>query len=263
MGLKLQDVPAAAGLRWVTQAFSEYFRHPLGYTALFVAFIGAALLSVLLPIIGGILLMMAVPLLSLGRMMATHASLRDKPLQVAVFARPWRQREPDRRRPLFTLLVAYAVLTAAVLWLSEVIDGGAFDAWLIAFAKGDTPPEELAKLADAPGTFAGALWRTVLTAAVSVPFWFAPALVFWGRQSVAQALFSSALALWRAKGAFLAYGLGWVAVMLSAGMAASILLALVGPAFTGLLVMPIGLILTSAFYVSLYFSFRDCFGEPD
>ena len=27
--------------------------------------------------------------------------------------------------------------------------------------------------------------------------------------------------------------------------------------------MLIGLALSSAFYVSLYFSFRDCFGEPD
>jgi hypothetical protein len=80
---------------------------------------------------------------------------------------------------------------------------------------------------------------------------------------VAQALFTSALALWRAKAAFLVYGFGWMAVMVSAGMVASVLLGLIGPAFAGLLVMPIGLILTSTFYVSLYFSFRDCFGEPD
>ena len=263
MGLKLQDVPAAAGLRWVTLAFSEYFQHALGYTSLFVAFLGGMLLTVLLPIVGGVLLMMAVPLLSLAFMMATHGSLHDRPLQIAVYARPWQQREPDRRRPLFSLLVAYAVLTAAVLWLCETIDGGAFDAWLVAFAKGDTPPEELAKLAEAPGTFAGALWRTVLTAALAVPFWFAPALVLWGRQGVAQALFTSALALWRAKAAFLVFGFGWMAVMVSAGMVASILVGLIGPAFAGLLVMPIGLILTSTFYVSLYFSFRDCFGEPD
>src|SRR5690349_10125386 len=115
MGLKLQDVPAAAGLRWVTLAFSEYFQHALGYTSLFVAFMGGVLLSVLLPIVGGVLLMMAVPLLSLAFMMATHGSLQDRPLQIAIYARPWQQREPDRRRPLFSLLVAYAVLTAVVL----------------------------------------------------------------------------------------------------------------------------------------------------
>lgn len=262
MGLKLQDVPAAAGWRWVSQAFGEYFRHPLAYIGLFMAFMFAALLTMLLPWIGGVLLMVSVPLLSLGFMMATHASLSERPVHAGIFVVPWAQREPDRRRPLLVLLIAYAVLTAVALWWCEWIDGGAFDAWLTALAKGNTPPDELARLGNAPGATAGALWRFGLTSALSIPFWFAPALVFWAYQSPAQALFSSTLAVWRARGAFLLFGIGWLAVLVLAGMLTSFMAAVLGSAATSLLAMPVGLVLTAVFYVSLYFSFRDCFGEP-
>jgi hypothetical protein len=262
MGLKLQDVPAAAGWRWVTQAFSEYFRRPLAYIGLFMAFMFAVLLTMLLPWIGGVLLMLSVPLLSLGFMMATHASLQGRPVHAGIFLVPWQQREPNRRRPLLALLITYAVLTAAALWWCEWVDGGAFNAWLTAVAKGNTPPDELARLGNAPGATAGAVWRMGLSTLLSIPFWFAPALVFWAQQGAAQALFSSALALWRARAAFFAFGVGCLAVLVLAGLLTSLMAAVFGPAVTGLLVMPVGLVLTAVFYVSLYFSFRDCFGEP-
>lgn len=262
MALKLHDVPAAAGGRWVSAAFREFGRHPMGYTGLFVVFMLCVFVAMLLPYVGGVLLLLAVPMLSLGFMVGTHGSLQGRPLQIGAYIRPWLQREPDRRGPLFLLLVTYAVLTAAALWFCEWIDGGAFDAWLTAFAQGDTPPEEMARLATAPGLVAGTLWRTALTALIAIPYWFAPALVFWGGQGAAQALFSSTLALWRARAAFVVYGLGWVAVMLASGVVTGVLVGLLGPSVAGLLVTPLGLVLSAAFYVSLYFSFRDCFGEP-
>lgn len=129
-------------------------------------------------------------------------------------------------------------------------------------AKGNTPPEELARLSSAPGATAGALWRIGLSTLVAIPFWFAPALVFWAQQRTAQALFSSTLALWRARTAFLVFGIGWLAVLALVGTLTSVMAAVLGSAATSLLVMPVGLVLTAVFYVSLYFSFRDCFGEP-
>lgn len=262
MGLKLQDVPAAFGWRWVTQSFAEYVRHPLAYIGMFVIFMFGILLAMTLPLIGGVLLLLVVPLLSLGFMMATHESLNGRMVHAGIFARPWRQREPDRRRPLLILLIIYAVATAASLWYCEWVDGGAFDAWLTAVAQGNTPPEELARLAAAPGATAGAVWRIILTAAVALPFWFAPALVFWSGQGPAQALFSSTLALWRAKWAFVVYFIGWGAALIAAGCIAGLLVTVLGGSVASMLLMPVGLVMSSAFYVSLYFSFRDCFGEP-
>jgi hypothetical protein len=111
---------------------------------------------------------------------------------------------------------------------------------------------------------AGALARTLVTAVLSVPFWHAPALVVWGGQGPAQAMFSSALALWRTRAAFFMYGLGWTLVLIVTGLLATLMLMLLGQgALATLLIMPLPLLLTVAFYVSLYASFRDSFGEPD
>jgi hypothetical protein len=95
----------------------------------------------------------------------------------------------------------------------------------------------------------------VAIAIVSIPFWFAPVLVFWGAQGPAQAMFSSVLALWRARAAFFLYFLGGMGVVMIVSMLAGFVLALFGPGVAGLLAIPLGLMLPAIFYVSLYFSF--------
>lgn len=262
MGLKLNDVPAAAGLRWVSLAFSEFARHPLAYTALFMSFLLALLLSMALPAIGGVFLLLVPPLLSLGFMMAAHASLKGLPPRLGVFAAPWKRHEPDRRRPLLALLLIYAALVAASMWIGQEMSDGGLGQWFAAYAKGDTPLEELNRLGDAPGVTAGMLWCLGLIALISLVFWFAPALVVWAGQGPAQAMFSSTLALWRAKAAFLNYGLLWVGASVGMYLLGSLLGALLGPAVGALLIVPINLAVTCVFYISLYFSFSDCFGEP-
>lgn len=264
MGLKLQVVAPAQGLRWVSQGIREFLRRPMAYAALFVVFMFGALVATLLPLVGGLLLLMAVPLLSLAFMMATHASLRDGPTHPGVYLTPWRDTPPARRRALLLLCLAYAFSSSAVLALGRLVDGGGVDALMIAISNGNASPEEIAKLAAAPGVFEGALLRTVATALLSIPFWHAPALVYWGGQGPLQAMFSSTLALWRAKGAFLLYSIGWTGALVAASLAVVLLVSLLGSGpLAGLVLMPIALMFTTAFYVSLYFSFVDCFGSPD
>jgi len=95
-----------------------------------------------------------------------------------------------------------------------------------------------------------------------VPFWHAPALVLWADQGVAQALFSSTLALWRSKGAFALYGLAWVALVLGLATAATLLLSLLGmPQVAPAAAVPIVVTCMTAFYASLYFTFIDSFGN--
>ena len=75
---------------------------------------------------------------------------------------------------------------------------------------------------------------------------------------MAQALFSSALALWRSMGAFIVYNLCWLAAGLGL-----MLLQLLVPAL-GILMLPAWLLLSTAFYASLYASFVDSFAaSPD
>ena len=268
MGLKLQDVPASAGLRWVKQGVAEYFRSPMSYTGLFVTFLLiyiavlalSSLLAAAIPpfaYLGGLVLLMGVPLLTLAFQMGTESSLRGRVLSAAIYL------EPDRRRALLVLLLTYALLTIALFELTSLIDGGAFDALMAAASQGGATEEELARLGAAPGAMAGFVWRAAFTVLLSIPFWHAPALVFWGGQGPAQAMFSSALAVWRARGAFTLFALGWLGAMLAAGTLAGIVMGVLGVQLAGLVIMPIALILSAAFYVSLFFGFRDSFGEPE
>jgi hypothetical protein len=263
MGLKLNRVPASAGLQWVRSAFAEYLRQPLPYTSLFVVFFFAVLIAAMLPVVGGVLLLLGVPLLSLGFMMAAHDAAQGAVPRLGVYLAPWRGQPPGRRRPLIALLMIYGAMVAASIWLGEEVSDGGLGQWFAAYAKADTPPEELSKLASAPGMTAGMLWCIGLISLVSLVFWFAPALVVWAGQGPAQALFSSTLALWRARGAFLLYGLAWAAASAGMLLLANVIGAVLGPMFATLLIVPINLAVTCSLYISLYFSYRDCFGEPE
>jgi hypothetical protein len=105
--------------------------------------------------------------------------------------------------------------------------------------------------------------RLIGAALLSVPYWHSPALVHWGGQGALQALFSSTLALWRARAAFGVYALGWLGVSLALGLGLMLLAGVTGSTqVVGLMALPIGLTVTVVFYVSLWFSFNDSF-QPD
>lgn len=59
---------------------------------------------------------------------------------------------------------------------------------------------------------------------VLLAFWFAPVLVVWHNMTPMQALFSSWVAVWRNKGSFLIYGMGWL--MMSVGSSSIFLVVL-------------------------------------
>jgi hypothetical protein len=152
-----------------------------------------------------------------------------------------------------------------VISLADWVDGGLFEELQRLMARpnpsGDTQEIDMV-LAD-PRLSQGMLVRVGLAAALSIPFWHAPALVHWGGQSAQQALFSSTLALWRTRGAFFVYMLAWTLISLLGGIALMLLSRLFGaPQLLTVLAMPVALAVSAAFYTSLWFSFRDSFA-PD
>jgi hypothetical protein len=125
----------------------------------------------------------------------------------------------------------------------------------------DAQADVEALLAD-PRLTQGMLVRFGLAALLSVPFWQAPPLVYWQGQGVAQALFSSTLALWRCKGAFAVYALAWFAVIVVFAAIAALLFSLLGARqLAGVVAMPAALVFSTVFYVSLLFPYEGCFSE--
>lgn len=259
MKFKLQTVPAAQGLEWVKNGLRELRHRPWPYMSLLVTFMVVLMLGSLLPG-GGLLMLLAVPLLSLAFVMATRASLNGHTPGPGVFIAPWTRQHRHLRQPLMTLCLIYAVLSWVAMALGTWVDGGAFAELITALNDQASTAAQIEELSNAPGLFSGIVIRLSLTMLLGVPLWHAPALIVWGGQSVGQAMFSSTLALWRARGAFVLYGLGWMGVALAAMGLSSILNALLGNStLASLVIMPIGLAVTSAYYVSLFFSFQGCF----
>jgi hypothetical protein len=262
MALTLKTVGPARGAHWVRDGLRLYLRRPLAFTMLFLLFMVVAMLSALVPLVGGVLQMMLVPLLSLGMMVASQSALLQGPVQPRQFVEPFRG-PPAQTRSLLLLCAVYGVVVLLTLWLCNVIaDDGFVRALELMRRQPPAPQEEIdALLAERP-MVAGTLFGMVVLTLISVPFWHAPALVHWGGQSALQALFSSALAVWRSRGAFLVYGLSWFALVLVFGLVSAGVLAVFGAGqLASLVAVPAGLFFSTLFYVSLIFTFNDSFGS--
>jgi hypothetical protein len=218
-------------------------------------------MTLLLPFVGGLLVLMALPLASLAFLLATQAIEHDRVPLPGVFFAPMAT-DPARRFGLIQLGLAYAVASFALVWFTDLLDGGTFEALQQALSSDRPESREAVEtlLAD-PQLQTGLVARAVLAAMLAIPFWHAPALVHWGGQGVMQALFSSTLACWRNKGAFIAYGAAWVVVVGVFVMLVNLLAILFRePVAVTAVVMPAALLFSTVFYASLYYTFVDCFG---
>jgi len=271
MSLRIVNASARDGVTWVSRAFALFLKKPLAFSALLALFLFATLVLLLLPFVGAVLLLMALPLLSLGFMNAARSALEGGPVHAGQLVEPLRgsiDSARSRRKQLLLLCALYALVTAAVMLASDWLDNGAFERLqlLLASARDAAKQKELDALLADRSLLLGLLLRVGGTAVLSVPFWHAPALVWWQGQGVAQSLFSSTLACWRNRSAFLVYGLAWILSIVVFSVVAGTLFALLGaPQLVTLVAVPAGLVFSTVFYVSLIFTYQGCFGidAPD
>jgi hypothetical protein len=260
MALSLKSVEASRGSRWVGDAWRVFAKKPLGFTALFAVFLFSALLVSLVPVLGALVQMAALPLLSLGFMVAAQAAMLDGQPHPRHYVEPLRT-DAKRRRALLILCVLYGVAVMVILIVANAASDGAWARLQELMPKGDAAQAEINAILSEPGVATGFLLAVVLGAALSVPFWHAPALVHWGGQGVGQALFSSTLAVWRNKGAFFVYLMTWVGLAMAFGVLLALVLGLLGlPQMAGVIGLPGGLVFSAVFYISVLFSFNDSFG---
>ncbi len=258
--MQLHQVPARQGFVWVRRGFQIYLSQPLATTFLFASFLFGALLLLMIPGIGVLLLLMALPLVSLGFMIASRNSLDGRRAGPRVFAEGL-QGPADRRKAMLILLASYAAANIVVMLISDAIDDGRLEALQAAVVSDQAiSPEALSGMLADSRLFWGMALRLTLTSLIALPFWHAPALIHWQGQSVAQSLFISSLACWRNKGALTIYALGWLLLVLLFSVLANTLVALLGePRLLALAAMPAGLMFSTAFYASLYFTYADTF----
>ncbi len=263
MSLHISLVPAQRGVAWVRDSFALFFKSPIGFSLLFMLFIVAALILAALPFIGALLLLAAMPLLTLGFAAATRAAQSGQAVHAGLLFEPFKAAgDAQRRGALLRLCILYAAATAAAMLLAQAIDGGSFERLqiLLAAERTEANKAKVDALLGEPRLAGGMFVRVALIAALSVPFWHAPMLVWWHGQGIAQSLFSSTLACWRNKGAFLVNTLAWLGISSALGVLASVLVVAFGlPQLATLVLPPAVLMFSVVFYVSLYFMYADCF----
>ena len=258
--MRLQQLPATQGALWVGRGFMQFLRYPLAFATLLASFFFGCLLLLAVPWFGGLLMLAALPIASLGFMIATRRGLEQgvssSPL---IFFQPFRAPAASRRA-LMLMGLAYALLTWLIINLAGWVDGGSFEALQVAMMNDKTTQDELQALLQDPRLMWGMVIRFGLTCLLSLPFWHAPALAYWNGQPWVKAIFFSWIACWRNKGAFTVYGLTWGAVGLLVALLAGTVLGSSGQPKAATLVTVTAMLMFSAvFYVSLYFTYTDCF----
>jgi hypothetical protein len=247
--MKLNIVPARAGLQWVKLGLFTFSRQPLALAGLFFMYMTAATLLSLLPYVGLVLALAIVPAATLGLMAATQEALKGRFPMPTVLVSAFRAGR-QRLRAMIVLGLLYAAACLAVMALVSVIV--------------DVPPSQPAPEAMMTPHFQLALLLgAVLYLPVSLMFWHAPALVHWHGISPVKSLFFSLVACLRNAKAFLVFGLAWMAVIFAVSLLIGLVAKMTGNAqIAATALMPLGLLVSAMFATSLYFTFRDSFVTP-
>ncbi|HSW04133.1 BPSS1780 family membrane protein [Aquabacterium sp.] len=256
------------GQAWLRQGIQTFLRRPLGFVALFLTYLLLIVVLGVIPLVGAVLAAATVPLLSLSFMLATEEVLQGRSVRLSQVFALWRE-PPRARRAMLLLCAAYGLATMGITAFTFWIGGDELVQALKPLGQATVSAQELMAVFSSGAVAQMANWITGLMALIAVPYWHALALVHWGGQSAGQALFSSTIALWRTRGAFMIYGLSWLGFTLLGslltGLVSALLSALLGaPALGLLLALLIMVGLSAAFYTSLWFIFADTFGvgEP-
>ena len=238
-------------------AFAAFGRQPLGFVALFAFCALASLVLASVPVVGWVVLVVAWPAASLLFMLATQRGLDGpKPVMGVFGAFAGRRTRLVELGKLGICYLLAGVLTSVVVgW----IDGGAFAAFLDASGEAQNAPQAMAAKLQDPAVRISFLVRMTITALLSIPFWHAPALVWWGEQSWAKSIFFSTVALWRNRGAFLVYSLVWSAIGIGFAFALGLAVGFAGAPTGVALAAPLMMIFWTVMYASLWFTFVGCF----
>ena len=236
--MKLNIVTPKTGAEWVRGGVRTFFKQPLALGGLFFLFMGVISVITMVPMVGGALALAALPAATLGLMQASAmAAAGTFPMPKVLFTAFIHG--AAKRQAMLHLGALYTVAFLLVVGLTVLIDGGQF-AKVYLFGEPVTM-----EMIESDG-FYTAMWVGTL---MYIPL-----------GSPAKSLFFSMAACWKNKGAMVVYmGCWFVLFALASLVIVTIASALAGPQMIGALVAPLGMVLASMFFASIYATYRDSF----
>ena len=252
--MRAQTLPAAAGWRWILGGFAIFRRNPPMLSMLVVTYWFTVIFLNILPVVGAIAASLLIPGLSVGLMQASRNLERGQPVGVQTLYGGLK----ENTKTLLALGAVYLFCTLGILGISALFDGGDLLRYMLASSKAERTMAE-----DADFLLPVLVVMSLMTP-VMMAYWFAPVLAAWHRLPLGKSLFFSFVACWMNWRPFLVFSAG---VLLVAGIIPGLLLGLLLILFpgvqgfiTGLVMVPMMLIMAPVIFASFYASYRDIFG---
>ncbi len=253
--MRISALPARAGWRWVMRGFELLRRQPIALLAITFLNLMLLSLSVLIPFVGSIAPLVLAPALMVGLMRAVRTADEGRmPLPSMLFA-AFREDGGRAMRPLLLLGLVNAVATMLALALAALFDGGT----LMQLATGSLEEAETVAL-DEVSLWLAAVAFVAAYVPVQMAMWYAPLFVAWHGTPPTKSLFFSLLAVWRNRGAFLVYAIGWFAIAFAGSLVVRAVQGAFGahPFVMSMILSPLSLALITV----IYCSFWPTYSEP-
>ena len=254
--MKLNTVAPKEGYTWIRQGIWLFKQSPLGFLMLIFMYVFAAQLAVIVPVIGVFAVLILTPTLSVGFLTACRHAIQKERIRPMVYLVALQSTPLIRKRILQLGLVYAALILTLSFTLSLVVD---FELLLPLMTSDKAiTPEALRQI------YLVLFFGALLYIPIAMLMWFSPVLIAWSDMSVAQALFSSALACWSNRGAFFLYLAIWSAILIALPLT-------VGMTFDALnlgqaasfVIAPISMAGLTIMHCSFFASWKACFTEDE
>ena len=254
--MKLNTVAPKEGYTWIRQGIWLFKQNPLGFLMLVFLYVFTAQLAVIIPVIGVFAVLLLTPTLSVGFMTACRQAIQKERIRPMVYLIAL-QGTPIVRKRILQLGIVYAAMILSLSFiLSLLVD---FEL-ILPLLTGDKPitPEVINQI------YLILFYGCLLYVPVAMLMWFSPVLVAWANMSVGQALFSSAVACWANKGAFLFYVAIWGGILAIIPLTiGSILDALNLGQAASFIIAPLSMAALTVMHCSFFATWKACFAEKE
>jgi len=246
----MDKLPARVGWVWVKQGLEVFRKQPGALMALFFCCMFLAMLSLFIPLVGGMAPLVMAPLFSVAMLQACadiDQGRRALPMLVTIgFRKP-------ARKPLLLLGVLYLLVMLLSVLVLSLLDGGA----LMQMATRQIPMDQAVIENSRSALF--------ISSAVYMMGWMltclAAPLIYWQKMALAKALFFSVVTVWRDLKAFITTAV--VLFLMFQVLTAIPVLVFSSAQMEVTAIFTIFLMMIVLMHCTLYACYRQIFGTPE
>jgi hypothetical protein len=255
--MQLKLAQARDGYTWFRQGFWLFKKNPLAFLMLVFFYIFVAQFAILIPVFGVFIILVLTPALTVGFMTACQMVIRGERVLPTVYLIGLKDLGQVVRMNLLKLGTVYAFL---VLILSLVASSFIDFQQLIPMLTEQKQPT----IREVRELYFGLGVGMILYVPVAMLMWFSPVLIAWEKMSVGQALFSSWMACWTNRAAFIVYLIIWSCLIIAVPFfAEAILDGLQLRAAIPFIIPPYSMGALTVLYCSFFATWKACFSSQE